>query len=227
MITVPASIEEKWQEIIDLMAKIIGVPSGLIMRINGSNIEVFIASQTQNNPYKPGDREYLPNSGLYCETVINTSDKLIVPNALNDPDWCSNPDVKLNMISYMGFPILLPDNTPFGTICVLDNKENKYSELFSDLVEKFRNIINRDIELLYLNQELGLKNKQLTDIISEIKTLKGLIPICSWCRKVRDDDGFWKSVETYLEEHSAAEFTHGICEECKKKLFDSPIKSNT
>ena len=69
---------------------------------------------------------------------------------------------------------------------------------------------------------------QLENSLREIKTLKGLIPICAWCRKLRDDNGYWKLVETYIMEHTNAAFTHGICPECAKKAraeFDEHKKS--
>lgn len=59
---------------------------------------------------------------------------------------------------------------------------------------------------------------ELQEALATIKTLRGLIPICAWCKKIRDDKGYWKTVEKYLEERSDARFTHGICPECEKKL---------
>jgi PAS domain S-box-containing protein len=58
---------------------------------------------------------------------------------------------------------------------------------------------------------------ELQNALARIKTLTGLIPICAWCKKIRDDKGYWKKVETYIREHSDASFTHGICPECLKK----------
>ncbi|MGW8273038.1 MAG: PAS domain-containing protein, partial [Thermodesulfovibrionales bacterium] len=58
---------------------------------------------------------------------------------------------------------------------------------------------------------------QLRSALENIKTLRGLLPICAWCKKVRDDQGYWKGVEDYIEEHSEAMFTHGICPDCLKK----------
>ncbi len=52
----------------------------------------------------------------------------------------------------------------------------------------------------------------------EIKTLQGLLPICAWCRNIRDDKGYWKSLETYIRENTDAAFTHGICPKCMKKV---------
>lgn len=52
----------------------------------------------------------------------------------------------------------------------------------------------------------------------EIKTLQGLLPICAWCKNIRDDKGYWKSLETYIHENTDATFTHGICPKCMKKV---------
>jgi len=61
---------------------------------------------------------------------------------------------------------------------------------------------------------------ELQEALSEVKTLSGLVPICASCKKIRDDSGFWNQVETYIEKHSDAQFTHGICPECKQKALD-------
>jgi len=53
----------------------------------------------------------------------------------------------------------------------------------------------------------------------QIATLQGIIPICAWCKAVRDDDGFWEDVETYVRGRTEAEFTHSICPDCKQKHF--------
>ena len=59
---------------------------------------------------------------------------------------------------------------------------------------------------------------QLEKSLKEIKTLRGLLPICAWCRKIRDDKGYWKGLEAYIQEHTDAAFTHGICPKCMKKV---------
>lgn len=60
---------------------------------------------------------------------------------------------------------------------------------------------------------------QLQEALSQVKRLKGLLPICAACKKIRDDQGFWHEVEVYIKERSEADFTHGICPECAQKLF--------
>ena len=60
---------------------------------------------------------------------------------------------------------------------------------------------------------------KLQDALDNIKRLSGLLPICSSCKKIRDDKGYWNQIERYIAEHSEAEFSHGICPECVKKLY--------
>ena len=60
---------------------------------------------------------------------------------------------------------------------------------------------------------------ELQDAVAKINKLNGLLPICAHCKKIRDDKGYWKQIESYISEHSEAEFSHGICPECAKKLY--------
>jgi hypothetical protein len=112
--TVTEEIISKWQGIVNIMAELIDIPAALIIKVESPYIEVFRSSESPNNPYKVGSREHL--AGLYCEEVITRKDKLLVPNALKDKKWDKNPDIRLGMISYLGFPLLWPDGEVFGTI---------------------------------------------------------------------------------------------------------------
>jgi response regulator RpfG family c-di-GMP phosphodiesterase len=71
------------------------------------------------------------------------------------------------------------------------------------------------------NRELELRrsNEELQKALKEVKVLRGLIPICASCKKIRNDGGFWQQLEEYLAEHSEAEFSHGLCQPCIKKLY--------
>jgi GAF domain-containing protein len=218
-IEVPQSTLETWQSIVDILAEIVGIPAALIMRLNDPDIEVFVASRSEGNPYHVKDKEHCWGSGLYCERVIKSGDKLQVVNALADVNWKNNPDVKLNMIAYLGFPIILPNGKVFGTICILDKKENPYSKTVEELMLKFRLIIQTDLEIIYLNQVLGDKNKRLTDYLLELQALRGIVPICANCKSIRDDQNNWHPIEHYLIRHPEADFSHGICPACMKKLY--------
>ncbi len=63
------------------------------------------------------------------------------------------------------------------------------------------------------------KNVELEEVLAKVKTLSGLLPICASCKKIRDDKGYWNQIEVYIRDHSDAEFSHGICPDCAKKLY--------
>jgi len=148
---VPAEIMRKWQEIVDLLAEIVHVPSALIMRAEPPHIKVLVSSESSGNPYEPDEAASL-NTGLYCETVMNTGRPLLVPDALQDEDWKSNPDIKLGIISYLGVPVSWPDGVIFGTICVLDKKSNGYSELYLKLLLQWRDVLQADLRTIAATQ---------------------------------------------------------------------------
>ncbi len=66
---------------------------------------------------------------------------------------------------------------------------------------------------------LFIHERILNDYLSQIRTMRGLIPICANCKNIRDDKGYWKQVEVYIQEHSEADFTHSLCPDCVKKLY--------
>ncbi len=75
------------------------------------------------------------------------------------------------------------------------------------------------VALRKVNDELAERNDQLRKALAAIKTLRGLLPICAWCgRKIETEQGQWVSLESYVVEHSEAEFTHGICPDCLQKM---------
>ncbi|OGP51095.1 MAG: hypothetical protein A2Y79_03100 [Deltaproteobacteria bacterium RBG_13_43_22] len=61
--------------------------------------------------------------------------------------------------------------------------------------------------------------RELQKALEEVKTLRGIIPICTSCKKIRDDRGYWNQLESYVRAHSEAEFTHSLCPECQAKLY--------
>jgi len=79
--------------------------------------------------------------------------------------------------------------------------------------------ISRDITLRKNDEEERFKLiAELTESLKQVKTLSGLLPICSSCKRIRDDQGYWQQVETYITDHTNADFTHGICPDCLGKF---------
>lgn len=75
------------------------------------------------------------------------------------------------------------------------------------------------VELRRLNKAIISQKEELEKALDEIKTLRGIIPICANCKKIRDDKGYWEQVEVYVSDRSEAEFSHSICPECLKVLY--------
>ena len=64
-----------------------------------------------------------------------------------------------------------------------------------------------------------MTRQELEESLAEIKVLRGIIPICAYCKQIRDDEGFWHQVESYIHRHSLAQFSHGICPDCAQELY--------
>lgn len=146
---------EKWQRVLDLVTQIFDVPSALVMRLHEKEIEVFAKSQAQGNPYHVHEKASL-GSGLYCETVVGTDRALEVIDSLSDKVWQDNPDVELNMISYLGYPLKWPDGQFFGTLCVLDSRPREFTRRYKDLLNELCLALEKDLALIM--QNLALQN---------------------------------------------------------------------
>jgi PAS domain S-box-containing protein len=161
-IDIPQVVTDKWQEITNLLAEIVQVPAALVMRIEPPEISVFVASKSQGNPYQPRERACL-NTGLYCETVMRTRQFLLVPDARDDNEWRSNPDIKLGMISYLGLPVSWPNGNIFGTICVLDHKRNAYREVHHRLLLQLRDAVEADLRSVFLYESRLADEKRVKE----------------------------------------------------------------
>ena len=146
-VQIPPELIQKWQQIVDLIAEIVQGPSSLVMKAEPQHLAVLVASASKGNPYRRGE-EAAFDSGVYCEEVMKSRRPLLVPDATADPVWSSNPDLKLGLISYLGYPIAWPSGNLFGTLCVLDVKANSYSELHRRLMTQFLDVIEADLRVL-------------------------------------------------------------------------------
>jgi PleD family two-component response regulator len=79
--------------------------------------------------------------------------------------------------------------------------------------------VKTHLTLRSLQKSIEDKNAQLQKALDEVKILSGFLPICSSCKNIRDDKGYWNQIENYISKHSEAEFSHSICPECAKKIY--------
>jgi HAMP domain-containing protein len=82
-----------------------------------------------------------------------------------------------------------------------------------------RNFDEMAAQIMVRDDEKNRLIDELHKAIADIKTLRGIIPICSSCKKIRNDAGVWTNLESYISEHTTAEFSHGICADCSKRLY--------
>lgn len=85
--------------------------------------------------------------------------------------------------------------------------------------EELRARVGVGQRMVEMQDALNSKVEELHQALAQIKTLRGIIPICANCKKIRDDKGYWNQVEAYFHDHTEAEFSHGICPECLKLLY--------
>lgn len=144
---IPDEMLVKWQRIVDMLARLLEVPAGLIMKRMPPDHRVFVASAGPENPYDI-DTSFTLDSGLYCDAVMQDRRKLLVRDALANPQWNHNPDLKHGMSFYLGYPLAWPDGSLFGTICVLDSKANERAVAYTDLLNEFREVLESDLKFL-------------------------------------------------------------------------------
>jgi PAS domain S-box-containing protein len=149
-IAIPPDVLRKWQRIVDLLASIVRVPSAVVCKLeppDDTYYSIVANSHSEGNPFRMG-QTFSMDIGTFCETVIKSREPLLVANALEDDQWKSAPEIQVGMVSYLGFPVLWPDGRMFGTICVLDDKANRYSELYQELLLHCRDVLQGDLQTL-------------------------------------------------------------------------------
>ncbi len=111
-------------------------------------------------------------------------------------------------------------------------EQAKISEPFAYLLKPFEERqLRTNIEMSLYKSRMEREREQLTrdlqEAVTTIKTLTGLLPICAWCKNVRDDSGYWMRVEQFVEQHSQATFSHSVCPDCANKYFGPDNKGGT
>lgn len=156
-----------------------------------------------------------PRSESFCAYTILDTAPLVVTDALTDPRFADNPLVleDPHIRFYAGAPLITAGGHELGALCVIDRQPRSLTTSQVTILEA----LARQVVALF---DMRRTSQQLADALSRVKTLADLLPICAWCRKVRDDRDYWVSVETYLHEQAGSMVTHGICPACAATQFD-------
>jgi GAF domain-containing protein len=214
---IPSQIVEIWQRVVDSVAALLCVPSVMINRLEPPELEIFRTNTSSNNPFSSGTRMQM--AGVYCAKAAEKRQRLQINDARKDPVWANSPTAKAGIFAYLGFPVLWPDGAVFGTICAVDTQGNKWGEQPANLLQTFKDAIEAHLALVVAMEDLDKRNEELELALSEVKTLRGYLPICALCKKIRDDKGYWNQVETYISKHTDVLFSHSLCPDCAKKLY--------
>ena len=149
--------------------------------------------------------------------VLQDGKSCIANDPATEPDRTGVPDGHPEWTSFLGVPLQQGGRT-VGMIAVA-NKEAGYDaadrEALEDLSVAFMEALARQRGELERERLLA----ELKEALAKVKTLRGLIPICASCKKIRDDQGYWQQVEVYVRERSEAQFSHGICPDCMTELY--------
>jgi hypothetical protein len=210
---------KEWQNLLNETAGILGVPAGLITRVDSKEIEILLSSETKDNPYPAGCSSQYPDSGWYCEHTLQSKGINLIPNALVESKWKDNSAAtELHMISYVGIPIERPDGGQFGTVCFLDNRQNAHNDLHIRFVSQVKKMIELSLRVVVAKEEIEHRDRFINNLVQ-------IYPICSYCKRVCEETGEWVSVEKYVSDISGAMASHGICPECcerEMKKLDQP-----
>jgi GAF domain-containing protein len=197
--------EQTYDDITALAAYLCNVPIAVISLVDESR-QWFKSKLGLNEQETPRDV-------AFCAHAILQSEPLIVRDALKDSRFADSalvtraPCIRF----YAGFPLASPEGFALGTLCAIDRKPRQLS---AEQKQAMQSLSRQVMALL----ELRRVSTRLAEALENVKTLHGLLPICAWCKRIRDDQGYWSQVEAYVHAHTGADFTHSICPDCFEKL---------
>ena len=198
--------EPVFDDLVAIAAHICGAPMSLITLIDDSRqwFKARVGLELAETR-----REH-----AFCAHAILDTVPLVVTDATTDSRFADNPYVvdDPSIRFYAGAPLTTPDGHALGTLCVLDRVPR---ELTPDQLAALQALARQATALLEWRRTMA----QLAEALTSVRTLEGLIPICSGCKSMRDDGGYWQRVEAYLAERSGATFSHGLCPNCVTTLY--------
>lgn len=175
-----------------------------------------------------------------CENVLSGNRVCVYPNDVGIKFPNDTLLLDMGVESYIGAPILAADGQLTCILVLLDDKPLQDIDFYAAVVDFLAARAGAELERYYVEEnlkkqvlertsELEKSNQELQKALSEIKILQGILPICATCKKIRDDQGYWQQVESYVSKHSEASFSHSVCPGCLKDYYkdlDGFLKNN-
>ncbi len=156
----------------------------------------------------------VPREHAFCTFTILGSETLVVEDAMADARFAGNPLVTgaPRIRFYAGAPLINREGLALGSLCVVDQRPR---QLTAGQLEALAALARRAMAQIELRQV----SAELAAALEELKTLRDLLPICSYCKDIRNDAGYWEKLENYLHTHTGSDFSHGICPACLEQHF--------
>lgn len=155
---------DNWQQLVNMMAELFDAASGVIVQYRQQTFNVVTTSENSNN-FLEVNSAWPWDIKSFCRRIVETNDKLYVKDALNDDEWANVPPVAQGPVrSYLGYPLLWPDGSLFGSFCVIDNKATDYSPALEKTLGQLKLIVENDLRyvthIIETNELLAEKVKQ-------------------------------------------------------------------
>lgn len=160
------------------------------------------------------DATETPREHAFCAHTILGEVVMVVEDATRDERFAANPLVTSDphIRFYAGAPLIDREGNAMGSVCVVDRQARRLSSEQNQALQALARQAMAHLELRRTSSELATT-------LAELKTLTGLLPICAHCKGIRNDTGYWHSVEEYLSNHTDADFSHTVCPACLKVHF--------
>lgn len=161
-----------------------------------------------------------PIDQAFCAHAIRQEKVFVVPDATRDSRFSNNPLVTAGpgIRFYAGASLVNPDGVPLGTLCAIDRTPRTFTPEQSEGLSALARQVVYLLELRRTVARLRVAVAEKQAAIRQVEDLKQLLPMCAWCKKVRDDSGYWQQLELFLNAQTGADVTHGICPDCSAKL---------
>ncbi|MBL8444507.1 MAG: response regulator [Zoogloeaceae bacterium] len=164
---VPGPYLHKWQKTVDVIARLLEADTVLIRCVDAKGVEILVCSSSSAQPWQPHERARF-GAGLYCESVISTRSELVVDNALVSPHWNVRLEANRNCFSYLGVPLIWPDKSVFGTLCVLHRVARDHAETDRQLLQQMKFLIEGDFRIIHLLRALETQVASRTAELAQV-----------------------------------------------------------
>jgi GAF domain-containing protein len=165
------------------------------------------------------EEDETPIEHSFCTHAIKQHGVFNVTDAQKDTRFARNPYVERNpnIRFYAGAPLLSDDGVALGTICVIDRVPKTLSNQQQEALSALSRQVINQMEQRRIMRQLAQALVDKEEAMKHVKQLQGMLPICAYCQRVRDDKNYWRQVADYFSNHSKMTFSHGICPNCYPK----------